>query len=92
MQIIISTRAEAAAPDITPDQTALVRRWTDFCQDNALRKQALYIDYHRTRQVSRWKDVPRSRPFVVCRASDLQIISTSKTLAGALTIAQDLAA
>ena len=91
MQIIISTRAEQAAADITPDQRALVRRWTDFCQDNALRRAALYVDYQRTRTVSRWKDEPRSRPFVVRRASDLEIISTSKTLTGALRIAQELA-
>jgi len=90
MQIIISTRAEQAAADITPDQRALVRRWTDFCQDNALRRAALYVDYQRTRTVSRWKDEPRAQPFLVRRASDLEIIRTAKTLTRALQLAHEL--
>lgn len=88
--VIISTRAEQAAADITPDQRALVRSWTDFCHDHALRRAAFYVDYQRTRQISRWKDTPRAQPFLIRRASNLEIIRTAKTLTRALQLAHEL--
>ena len=81
------TRETTVPAELAP----MVREWTDYCHDRALRRVALIVDHEPLVEVGRWSCKPRLRPFVVRSASTLGIIAGSKTLDGAMRIARKLA-
>ena len=87
--IIISTRAAKNAT-LTAEQQALVKEWTSFCTDREVLGRSVYIDHSNSRMVGPWGCEPRVRKFLVRNASSLDIMTTSKTLEGALKLAAKL--
>lgn len=87
---IVITRyaAEKAGDTLTPDQAAMVRDWLEFCQDRRYRRIAMLIDFNQCRDRSRWTVERRGRPFTVKFADTLNLATSSKTLEGAIRLAQ----
>jgi hypothetical protein len=85
--IIINTRAARNAPNMTPEQQAMVREWENFCHDPDVIERGVYIDHHNLRMVGPWHCEPRVRKFLVRNARTLEIMAASKTLEGALKLA-----
>lgn len=90
MKNIVITRyaAEKAGEAFKPEHAPLVRDWKEFCQDSRYRRVAMLVDFNETRDCSRWTVECRARPFTVKFADSLDIAGSSKTLDGALKIAQ----
>ena len=90
MSPIVITRcaADKAGEAFMPDHAPLVRDWKEFCQDSRYRRVAMLVDFNETRDRSRWTVERRARPFTVKFADSLDIAGSSKTLDGALKIAQ----
>lgn len=68
----------------------LVRAWGTYCHNKEIRRKALIIDYSNIRETSRWQCEKRGRPFLVKSAYDLRIVTSSKTLDGAIKLASKL--
>jgi hypothetical protein len=90
--IIISIKAAQNAKNITTDQQALVKEWTSFCQDRNTIKRSVYIDFSNGRSVGPWGYEERVRKFLVRSPITLEILTTSKTLDGAMKLAAKLSA
>lgn len=90
MSPIVITRcaADKAGDALKPDLAPLVRDWKEFCQDSRYRRVAMLVDFNESRDRSRWTVERRKRPFTVKFADSLNIAGSSKTLDGALKIAQ----
>lgn len=90
MSPIVITRcaADKAGDTFKPDHAPLVRDWKEFCQDSRYRRVAMLVDFNETRDRSRWTVERRARPFTVKFADSLDIAGSSKTLDGAIKIAQ----
>jgi len=88
--IIISTKAAQNAKTITPEQQALVKEWTSFCQDRNVVKRSVYVDYSNGRSVGPWGYEERVRKFLVRNPVTLEVLTASKTLDGALKLAAKL--
>lgn len=86
--VITRCAADKAGDALTPDHAPLVRDWKEFCQDSRYRRVAMLVDFNETRDRSRWTVERRARPFTVKFADSLDIAGSSKTLDGALKIAQ----
>ena len=85
--IIISTYA-AEKGDVPEAYAGAVRPWLDFCHDRKLRCSSFYVDFSRRRDTSRWQAKDRQRCFLVRSANTLEIVTSSKTLVGAIAAAQ----
>jgi hypothetical protein len=90
MQQIVITQyaAEKSGDTFKPDYAPMVREWKEFCQDSRYRRVAMMIDFNETRDRSRWTEEKRARPFTVKFLDSLEIAGSSKTLGGALKVAQ----
>lgn len=90
MDKIVITRyaAEKAGAAFKPEHAPLVRDWLEFCQDRRYRRVAMMVDFNETRDRSRWTVERRARPFTVKFLESLDIAGSSKTLEGAIRIAQ----
>ena len=90
MENIVITRyaADKAGDAFKPEHAPMVRDWKEFCQDSRYRRVAMMVDYNETRDRSRWTVERRARPFTVKFLDSLEIAGSSKTLNGALKIAQ----
>jgi hypothetical protein len=84
--IIISTAA-ANKDQVPAGLESKVKPWTDFCHNLQERCESVYIDYSRGRDVGNWGYAERSRPFIIRSARTLNILSSAKTLAGAVKAA-----
>lgn len=90
MENIVITRyaADKAGDAFKPEYAPLVREWKEFCQDSRYRRVAMLVDFNATRDLSRWTVERRARPFTVKFLDSLDIAGSSKTLEGAIRIAQ----
>jgi hypothetical protein len=87
--IIISTAA-AITGQVPAGLESLVKPWQSFCHNLQERCDSLYIDYSRGRDVGNWGYEERSRPFIIRGARTLNILSSAKTLDGAIKVANRL--
>ena len=90
MSPIVITRcaADKAGDAFKPEYAPLVRDWLEFCHDSCYRRVAMLVDFNNTRDRSRWTVERRARPFTVKCADTLNLVTSSKTLDGAIRLAQ----